>query len=418
VRLSCVCGRQSFWDSSVKPISKSIKTKGGKEMKILVLGGAGIVGKAITKDLLEQPDVSKVVIGDIGVERAEKYLSTLGSSKGFVEKIDVNDYNHLVKKMKGFDVIANCVYYGMVIPITKAAIEAKVHYSDLGGFVTGTQAQSEMDEEIQKAGITVLHGCGSGPGITNILARYGADKLDRVDEIHIRAGATAPSAGSPEVKGAGMTIQTVLDEFTMPPVIWDNGEYRELPPISGREVVEFPEPLGEQVCYFSRHSEPWTLGKYIGKGLKHANIKVVFPQEELDKLTPFIESGLTSREPIDFKGRNIVPREFLDHLLVARELLEEEQGSEFCGTLQWVTGMKDNEPVKITHSFMVEHEKRWGNTKTGVCFSVGILMIGRGQITKRGFTVPEEAIDPVKFIEEVKKRGFIFTEKEERFRNL
>ena len=31
-------------------------------MKILVLGGAGIVGKAITKDLLEQPDVSKVVI--------------------------------------------------------------------------------------------------------------------------------------------------------------------------------------------------------------------------------------------------------------------------------------------------------------------------------------------------------------------
>ena len=387
-------------------------------MKILVLGGAGIVGKAITKDLLEQSDVSKVVIGDINLKRAENYLATLGGSKGSVERVDVNDHDHLIKTMKNFDVIASCVYYGMVIPITKAAIAAKVHYADLGGFVTGTQAQSEMNDEIKKAGITVLHGCGSGPGLTNVLARYGSDKLDRVDEIHIRAGATAPSPGSPQVKGAGMTIQTVIDEFTMHPVIWDNGEYRELPPITGREVVKFPDPLGEQVCYFSRHSEPWTLGRYIGKGLKHANIKVVFPQEELDRLSPFIESGLTSREPIDFKGHNIVPREFLDRVLVVKEQEEEEQGSEFCSTVQWVIGEKNKERVKITHTFTVEHEKRWGNTKTGVPFSVGILMIGRGQINKRGFTVPEEAIDPTKFIEEVKKRGFVFTEKEERFKTL
>jgi len=83
-----------------------------------------------------------------------------------------------------------------------------------------------------------------------------------------------------------------------------------------------------------------------------------------------------------------------------------------------VTGEKNKEPVKSTYEYMVEHDKRWGNTKTGVPLSVGVLMIGRGEITKRGFTVPEECIDPVKFIEEVKKRGFTFTETEERVRKL
>jgi nucleoside-diphosphate-sugar epimerase len=60
-------------------------------VKILVLGGAGIVGKAITKDLVAQPDVSKVVIGDINVRRAENYLDHLGSSKLYLLRHDNSD---------------------------------------------------------------------------------------------------------------------------------------------------------------------------------------------------------------------------------------------------------------------------------------------------------------------------------------
>ena len=386
-------------------------------MKILVLGGSGIVGRAITKDLSAQPDVSKIVLGDLNVKRAERYLALLGSSKVAVERVDVNDHDKLVKIMSSFDVVANCVYYNTILQVTRAAIAAKVHVVDLGGFFHGTIKQMEMDGDAKKAGVTLLHGCGSGPGMNNVLARYASNKLDRVDEVHIRAGGAAPSPGSTPVKGAGMTIRTVIDEFTYPPMIYDHGVYKEMPCIYGKEMVKFPDPIGVQPTFYSLHSEPLTLGKYI-KGIKVVDIKVVFPDEEIAMLSPLIQLGLTDQKPVDFHGHSVSPREFVDRVLAGREQEEEPEGSEFCATVLWVTGQKNNEPVKLTYEFMVEHEKRWGNTKTGVPFSVGVLMIGRGEITKRGFTVPEEVIDPVKFIGECKKRGFTFKETEEIVRQL
>jgi saccharopine dehydrogenase-like NADP-dependent oxidoreductase len=253
--------------------------------------------------------------------------------------------------------------------------------------------------------------------VNNVLARDAANKLDRVDEIHIRAGGVAPSPGSPPPKGAGMTIRTVIDEYTWNPIVYELGEYKKVPCISGKEIVKFPDPIGLKPAYYSLHSEPLTLGKYI-QGVKVVDIKVVFPDEEVQKLTPLIEFGLTSQAPIDFQGHSIVPREFIDRVLAAQEQEEEEQGSEFCASVIYVTGEKKGELVKLTYEFLVEHEKRWGNTKTGVPFSVGVLMIGRGEVTQRGFTVPEECIDPLKFIQELKQRGFTFKETEETIRSL
>ena len=386
-------------------------------MKVLVLGGAGIVGKAITKELSAQSDVSQVVIGDMNAEGAEKYMARLGGDKVSFEKINVSDHDRLVKSMQGFDVVANCVYYETILEVTKAAIEAGVHIVDLGGFYYGTQKQMKLHEEAASAGVTLLHGCGSGPGLTNIVSRYAADRLDKVDEIHIRAGGVAPSPGSPPIKGAGMTIRTVLDEFTINPMAFENGEHVQKPCISGREVVVFPDPIGAHPTYYSLHSEQYTLSKYI-EGVNTVTLKVVFPEDELAKLKPLIDLGLTSNEPIDYNGQSIAPRQFLDRILVGQEQQEEEQGSEFCASVIYVTGERGGQAVKLTYTFMVEHEKRWGNTKTGVPLAVGTLMLGRGEITKRGFTVPEECIDPGKFILECKDRGFVFTEKEEIIRKL
>lgn len=356
-------------------------------------------------------------MGDLNIKRGEKFLQLLGSPKASLEKIDVTDHDKLVKTMKGYDVVANCVYYNTILQVSKAAIEAKAHIVDLGGFFYGTIKQMEMDEEIKKAGITLLHGCGSGPGVNNVLARYAGNKLDRVDEIHIRAGGVAPSPGSPPVKGAGMTIRTVIDEYTTNPMVYDHGEFKKMPCIYGKETVKFPDPIGPQPTYFSLHSEPLTLSKYI-KGVKVVDIKVVFPDEEIAKLSPLLELGLLGQDPINFHNQAVIPRQFVDYVLASQEQEEEEQGSEFCATVLWVLGEKNKEPVKLTYEFMIEHEKRWGNTKTGVPFSIGVLMIGRGEITKRGFTVPEECIDPVKFIGEMKNRGFAFKEIEEKIRDL
>lgn len=386
-------------------------------MKILVLGGSGIVGRAVVKDLAAQKDVSKIVIGDLNVSKAKKFISQLKSRKVSVQYVDVSDHKKLVRAMKRFDVVGNCVYYGTLLDVTQAAIEAGVHVADLGGMFHMTKKQMKFDGSAKKARVTVLPCCGSGPGLNNVLARYGADKLDRVDEIHIRAGGVAPVPGSPPVKGPGMTIRTVLDEFAMNPIIYENGKYKEVPPLSGREIVKFSEPIGEQPAYYSLHTEPLTLGMYI-KGVKVVTLKVIFPDKEIEKISPLVEMGLAGTEPITWEGKNVTPRQAVDHILASREQREEDQGREVCGTVLWVTGIKDGEPTKLTYEYWVEHEKKWGNTKTGVPFAVGLLMLGRGQITMRGFAAPEQCINPIDFIKELKKRGFAFREIEERIHIL
>ena len=381
-------------------------------IKVLVLGGSGIVGRAVVKDLAEQSDVSQIVIGDLNVAKAKNFVAQLKNRKVSVRSIDVSDYAKLVQTMKEFDVIGNCVYYGSLLEITRAAIEAKVHVADLGGMFHMTKKQMKLDGPAKKAGITVLSSCGSGPGLNNVLARYGADELDQVDEIHIRAGGVAPSPGSPPRKGAGMTIRTVLDEFAMNPIVFENGDYKEVPPLSGKEMVKFIDPIGEQPAYFSLHTEPLTLGKYI-KGVKKVTLKVIFPDKEIERINPLLEMGLTSTNPIKWGGKKVSPRQLIDHILATREQQEKEQGREICGTILWVTGLKSGVSTKLTFEYWVEHDKRWGNTKTGVPMAVGLLMLGRGQITDKGFAPPEKAIDPLAFIGELKKRGFVFKRTEE-----
>jgi lysine 6-dehydrogenase len=385
-------------------------------MKILLLGGAGIVGRAVIKDLVSQDDVSQVIVGDLELERVRKYIQMLNTNKVEVKTIDVTDHRALVELMKGCDVVGNSTYWKFCIPVSKAAIEAKVHVVDIGGMFYETQKQMGLDEEAKKANITMLSGCGSGPGINNVLARYGADNLDQVDEIVMYCGGSAPSPNGPPPKGPGMTIRTVLDEFTMKPVVWENGKFVEVPPLSGKEVVRFSEPIGEKTTYCSLHTELATLPIFIA-GVKRVVLKVVFPEKEIAEIQPLIDMGLTRTDPILWEGKEVTPRQLLDAILVAKEQKMEDEGSQIAATLMTVSGVKAGIPTKLTYEYWVEQEKKWGNKKTGVPFAIGMLMLARGEFTQRGFAAPEH-LNPVAFIDELKKREFVFKETKETTRSL
>ena len=385
-------------------------------MKVLLLGGAGIVGRAAIKDLVAQDDVSQVIVADLEISRMEQYIRMLGTSKVELRKIDVTDRRALVDLMRGCDVVGNATYWKFCVPVSKAAIEAKVHVVDIGGFYYETQKQMALDAEAKTAGITMLSGCGSGPGINNVLARYGADYLDQTDEIVMHCGGGAPSPNGPPPKGPGMTIRTVLDEFTSKPVVWENGKYAEVPPLSGKEVVRFSEPIGEKTTYCSLHTELATLPLFI-KGVKRVVLKVVFPEKEIAEIQPLIDMGLTKTEPILWEGKEVTPRQLLDVILVAKERKVEDAGSQIAATLMTVSGVKAGMPTKLTYEYWVEQEKKWGNKKTGAPFVIGMLMLARKEFTQRGFAAPEH-LNPVAFIDQLKKRGFVFKETKETTRSL
>ena len=209
-------------------------------MKILVLG-YGNTGSVIARDLASTSEAN-IVVADKRALKTKQLADEIGSEKVTAEQVDVTDHNELTKLLrKDFNVVVNSTFYEFNVNVMNAAIESGVHYLDLGGLYHVTLKQLELDDEAKKAGITAILGCGCAPGITNILAMHGANKLDKVDSVYMYSG-TAVFKKMTGVKVA-YAVPTLLDELTMNAHSYKNGKIMEVSPFSEEETLGFRSQL-------------------------------------------------------------------------------------------------------------------------------------------------------------------------------
>jgi len=155
-------------------------------MKVLVIG-SGMMGSAMAYDLVHSPDVEKIILADIDENRARTVATSLGT-RVEPKRLDINQHDSLLALMKSVDVAIGATTYTHNVMLTKTAIEAKIHFCDLGGNMDVVNAQIAMHELAKAAGICILPNCGLAPGMACVVAAEGAKKFSSVDEIHIRVG--------------------------------------------------------------------------------------------------------------------------------------------------------------------------------------------------------------------------------------
>src|SRR6266567_665324 len=141
-----------------------------------------------------------------------------------------------------------------------------------------------LHAEAEAAGITAILGMGGTPGITNILARAAADKLDRVESMKVELGCSdATPSAAPLV--APYSIRTILDEFTKQPQVFQDGVWYPQQPLSGQEEMIFPLPVGRATAIYSLHSECATFPiSFRDKGIHYVSFKIAFPPDFIAKL--------------------------------------------------------------------------------------------------------------------------------------
>src|SRR5581483_3590977 len=118
-------------------------------MHIIILGGAGAMGRITVYTLAEYSDVDRITIADYNEERARELAASLGSSKLEVRQIDVNDEECLYTLLRGADVALVAVDYVYNLSILKACIKARVHYADLGGLFHMSRTLMELNAEAE-----------------------------------------------------------------------------------------------------------------------------------------------------------------------------------------------------------------------------------------------------------------------------
>jgi saccharopine dehydrogenase (NAD+, L-lysine-forming) len=180
-------------------------------------------------------------------------------------------------------VCVNCVDYRLNLEVMEGALRAGCHYADLGGLFHMTLRQLELADRFRDAELTAILGIGSAPGKTNLLARAAIERL-RLEprELEIWAAARDPAAtGHPFP--APYSVQTLLDELRLPPVVLRDGELVEVEPLSGESERDFPPPIGRTAGIYTLHSELATLPAAYAT-LRSASFRLSLPPGLVEKL--------------------------------------------------------------------------------------------------------------------------------------
>jgi lysine 6-dehydrogenase len=382
-------------------------------MKVLSLGGAGAVCQHATRDLAEFSSFDEIVIGDYNLAAAEKLAADIGDPRVKALKVDANDYDGLVKVFKGFDVILNGLPWKYDLAVTQACVEVGVSGLD----VSTEETQWDYDAAAKAKDIIFIPGVGATPGITNAMARKGADQLDQVDDIQINFAAFRCPAPAP-----GLLI-TFLWEFhpqTESRLYYKDGEFHWVGPFAGTKVVNFPGPIGEQeVCYIP-HPETRTMPKSLGA--KAVSVHGCFPPHAMRLAKAMLEAGLYSEEPITVKGVETTPFELMHEILM--QLPESKQTPLWAyGLVVEVLGKRDGREVKISYWNRHPPMADWGGQAAyykniAIPLSIGAQMMARGDVQVRGVVPPETAIDPDIFFAELARRGIEIHERVQEYRVL
>ena len=369
------------------------------------------MGRIAVRDLFETASDAEILIADYNLESAQKLARSYRSPRVKAAFVDVLDLQATSRLLRGAFAVINSVQYEYNLHVMKAALRAGSHYLDLGGLFHMTRKQLKLDSKFKKAGLTAILGIGAAPGITNVLARFAADQLDRVREIHIRLGSIDETKViNPPPLASSYSIQTILEEFSYPPAVFTRGKFRFVEPMSGEEEVIFPAPVGRQYPMCTIHSEVATLPlTYKSKGIREVSFKIAFDRDFTEKIRFLRDIGLAAEKAVTVKGVQVAPRDLLIRLIrtlhkpVTRGPLKEYEVIRVV-----VKGKKDGKAQTWVVDCHTRGMPRWSiglDIDTGSPPSIAAQMLAAGEIKARGAVPAEVAIEPKLFFAELKKRN-------------
>lgn len=284
-------------------------------MKIVVLGGAGAMGRGTVRDLFSTAPDAQIVIADRNVEAARREAAAYDGGRVTAVEADATDPKKLAAVIRGADCCINSTIYELNLRVMEACLDAHCHYNDLGGLFFMTQKQYQMRDDFRKAGLSAVLGIGSSPGTINMLARYAADRLDTISKANARCAFT----GACDINGVFVppyALQTLLEEYSVPPPELIDGGWREVPACSGEEEIDFFDPLGKVVCHFTLHSEPFQFAtSFAEKGIREATFKLGAPRDLSQKAKLLVALGLQNKATVRVDGAEVSPLRFLSFMV-------------------------------------------------------------------------------------------------------
>ncbi len=393
-------------------------------MSHVLIIGAGGVGQVVVHKCAQNTKVfSQITLASRTKSKCDRIAEDVLQRYGVIiktAKVDADDVLQmvkLIKRTKPFLVINVALPY-QDLPIMDACLETGVHYLDTANYEPKDVAKFEYSwqwayqERFAQKGLMAVLGCGFDPGVTNIFtarsARHFFDEIHTLDIVDANAGSHGKAFATnfnPEIN---------IREVTQPGKYWQDGQWVEIPPHSIKRAINYPE-IGPKDSYIIFHEELESLVKHFPT-LRRARFWMTFSEEYLTHLRVIQNIGMAGIEPVNFKGKQIIPLEFLKAVLPnPGDLGENYTGYTSIGCR--ISGIKDGKTRTYYIWNNCSHAEAYKETgtqgvsyTTGVPAMIGAMMMVQGHWKGAGVYNVEQ-LNPDPFLDQLKSQGLPWHEK-------
>jgi len=370
------------------------------------------------RDLLSNlsSGVTKIIAADASAHRLDALKKSLPDPRLQTRVFDVNDRAALLSLLGDCDLCINGVptFAGFQMAIFEACLEARRPYVDYGGMGIYTIPQKSQHDKWKSAGVTAVIGLGSDPGLSNILCRAVADRLDRVDRINLYWAATKIGPESP-VLVPPYAVSTILAEYGNSSKQFLDGKLQNVPALAGVEVIDLPQPWGRTTFMHSQHSEPLTVPFSEGiaeKGIREFTWKLSLPARDHEAWLGLSKAGFgATDEPVTVKGVSVNPLDVL-MAVIDRNMAKNssripaQEGHEIHFAIG--QGTRDGKRCKVTCRVIGHPDPLYDDyvdAGTSMNMSIGVQQI-LSRPLRPGVWAPEEYFQADAFFAELRKRHF------------
>jgi lysine 6-dehydrogenase len=381
-------------------------------MKILVLGAAGKMGRAVSWYLGKDPQVTKVGLLD-AQESAMKTMVT-DVNKFNIHVVGIEEQARLVEAMKGYDAgVVVLPNRRLSYKAIEAGIEARLNLVDIleeyhrhpdeyeieglvipEGMSIRDYGES-LHERAVKNNVLILDGMGFAPGLSNLTTEHGMGLLDKVKTAVARVGGIPNADAASKHPLRYMTtwsIEHVLREYNVKTYMIKDGKVVEVQALVDMESFKFQE-FGRDFELDCAVTPGMPSFVYTHPELQYFAEKTVRWPGHYAGIRTLIESGMLSKEAVETKWGKIVPREFLLGILNPK-LAPLPEDKDVCVMYNTVIGEKNGKEAKVEYFLWDEAQNGFTGMQrvTGFPAAIGGKLVAGRKINLTGVRAPEECV--------------------------
>jgi lysine 6-dehydrogenase len=382
-------------------------------MRFLIIG-AGKQGCASAFDLLNQTATTSVILTDKSLDHVPPFLADRrGDARLELLQIDLADHAAIRRVMGRVDSVLSAAPYYYNFELTRLALDAGVHFADLGGNTEIVLQQKTLDAEAKKKGVTIVPDCGVAPGMVNILAGEGIRRLDKTDKVKIYVGGLPQHPEPPLNYMVVYSLEGALDYYTTPSWVLRGGKTVQVDALSELEAIDFPTPVGTLEAFHTGGGISLMPFEYAGK-IQVMEYKTLRYPGHAAIMRPIRDLGLLSDTPIEVNGtgQKVSPRKLF--IAAVSPKLTKAQGRDLIALRVDVTGSKGGKPAGTRWQLVDRYDEAHHITSmmrtTGYSLSVTGIMQCDGRIAQAGVHVPDECVPAAPYISELAQRGIEIAE--------